>query len=637
MDRVHNELPDLGGGVAGEVHILGHVVAGPDGGHVVRREADEPAVAVIGGRTGLAADGHAGQAGLGAGAAVDGVAEHVGHVPRGVGLESHDRARGILEHDLAAGILDIRIRAAVGEHAVVDEGGVRLRHLADGDAVRELAEGERRIVAVGLGKARDAELVLEELIRRARRELVEDLCRDGVERALQRLADGDDAVVAAAGVFRIPARAGELDVRRIVDLRVLRDEAELHGRAVGRDRLDGRSGRALGLRGPVRAEVDGLFAGAAGHALDLTGVGVHDDDGGLELLAGGRRALRHVVEVGINIVDRLLDARVIAGIDLIAAGIEQRARRVAADALLLDEVVEHVVDNGLGIVAVDGLGALFGLAAHEHELLRHGLVVLLLRDIALLVHLLEDGLLPGLIVLAADEGVVLRGVVRDADDARALGEREILRLLAEVGLGGGVDAVAPLAEVDDVQVPLHDLFLIIGLLKLERLEDLEQLALHGDIVLLGEVFDELLRDGRAAEVVFHRQEHVDERAGRAVPVDALVLVKALVLNGDGRVLHVLGDVGIIDPDAVFRAREVREVLPVAVGVLIQDRARERDREVRELHVEVRGQAVFHIVREDAQKQQPRDEHDQQDRAEHAQDRARDAHGRIRGPGRARGG
>ena len=108
------------------------------------------------------------------------------------------------------------------------------------------------------------------------RELVKDLRRDGVERALQRLADGDDTVVAAAGVFRIPARAGELDVRRIVDLRILRDEAELHGRAVGRDRLDGRSGRALGLRGPVRAEVDGLFVRAAGQALDLTGVGIHD-------------------------------------------------------------------------------------------------------------------------------------------------------------------------------------------------------------------------------------------------------------------------------------------------------------------------------------------------------------------------
>ena len=406
MDRVHDELPDLGGGVAGEVHILGHVVAGPDGGHVVRREADEPAVAVVRGRTGLAADGHTGQASLAAGAAVDGVAEHVGHVPGGVGLEGHDRARGILEHDLAAGILDVGIRAAVGEHAVVDEGGVRLRHLADGDAVGELAEGERRIVAVGLGKARDTELVLEELIRRARRELVEDLRGDGVERALQRLADGDDAVVAAAGVFRIPARAGQLDVRRVIDLRVLRDEAELHGRAVGRDRLERRSGRALGLRGPVRAEVDGLFAGAAGQALDLAGVGVHDGDGGLELLAGGRRALRHIVEVSIDVVDRLLDARIVAGIDLVAAGIEQRARRVAADALLLDEVVEHVVDDGLGVVAVDGLGGIVGLAAHEHELLRHSLVVLLLRDVALLVHLLEDRLLPGLVVLAADEGVV---------------------------------------------------------------------------------------------------------------------------------------------------------------------------------------------------------------------------------------
>ena len=181
MDRLHDQLPDLGGGVAGEVHILGHIVAGPDSGHIVRREADKPAVAVVCGRTGLAADGHTAQAGLAARAAVDGIAEHVGHVPRGIGLEGHDRARGVFEHDLAAGILDVGIRAAIGEHAVVDEGGVRLRHLAHGDAVGELAEGERRVVTVGLGQTRDTELILEELIRRARRELVKDLRRNGVE------------------------------------------------------------------------------------------------------------------------------------------------------------------------------------------------------------------------------------------------------------------------------------------------------------------------------------------------------------------------------------------------------------------------------------------------------------------------
>lgn len=33
----------------------------------------------------------------------------------------------------------------------------------------------------------------------------------------------------------------------------------------------------------------------------------------------------------------------------------------------------------------------------------------------------------------------------------ALGEREVLRFLAEVGLGGSVDAVAALAEVDNVE------------------------------------------------------------------------------------------------------------------------------------------------------------------------------------------
>ena len=572
MDRRHDELPDLRRRVAGEVHVLRRVVPGPDRRDVVRREADEVAVAVVGGRTGLAADGHVAQTRLGAGAVVDGVDEHVGHVPGGVRLEGDDGARRVFQHDVAGGIRNIVVRAGIGEDAVVDEGAVRLRHLAHGDAVGELAEGERRVVAVRVDHAGDAELVFQKLERRARRELVEDLRRDGVQRALQTFADGDDAVVAAAGVARIPGRAGELDVRAVVHLRVLRDQPQLHGRAVDGDRLDGRAGRPLGLRGAVEAEVDGLFARAAGETLDLARVRVEDDDGGLKLLPLGRRALRQLLQICIVFVDRALDGGVVARVDLVAAGIQQGLGRVVADALLLHEIVQHVVDDGLGIVAVDRLAAALALAVDEHQLLGDGLVILRLGDVALIVHLSKDELLPRLVVVAADERIVLGGVVRDADDAGALRERQLRRCLAEVGLRRGVDAVAALAEIHDVQVPLDDLLFVVRLFKFKRLEDLQQLALDGDVVLLREVLDELLRDGGAAEVVAHGEEHVHERAGGAVPVHALVLVKALILNGDGRVLHVLRDVLIIDPDAVFRAGEGHELLPVAGAVLIQDGA-----------------------------------------------------------------
>ena len=103
MDRVHDELPDLGGGVAGEVHILGHIVAGPDGGHIVRRETAEPAVVVIGGRTGLTGDGHFAVAEIDfvARAVPRGGLEHFGHAPGGVHAEYMARAHAVFENGVA--------------------------------------------------------------------------------------------------------------------------------------------------------------------------------------------------------------------------------------------------------------------------------------------------------------------------------------------------------------------------------------------------------------------------------------------------------------------------------------------------------------------------------------------------------
>ena len=337
------------------------------------------------------------------------------------------------------------------------------------------------------------------------------------------------------------------------------------------------------------------------------------------------------VEIGIIRVDDRLDGGVIAGIDLVAAAVDELLGRVAAKPALLHQIPDDVADDDLGIVAVDDIGLCLVLLADEHGLLIHGLVQLGLGDVALVIHLVEDPDTALAVLLLIDEGVVLRGHVRDADDAGALGQRELIRRLAEVGVRGGVDAVAALTEVDLVEIVLHDLLLGVLLLELQRLEDLQQLALHGDVVLLGGVLDELLRDGRAAEVVLHAEEHVHKRARGAVPVDALVLIKALVLDGDGRVLDVLRDVLIVDPDAVFGARELHHLLPRAALVLIEDGAGKLDREILELDVHLRGEAGLHVVREDAHEQQPRDEQHQQDRAQHAEDRADHAHNGARRP------
>lgn len=82
-------------------------------------------------------------------------------------------------------------------------------------------------------------------------------------------------------------------------------------------------------------------------------------------------------------------------------------------------------------------------------------------QIAELVHLVEHRLLPLLVLLteglaaverALTGGVVEVGVLRDADNGRALGNGQVLGVLAEVVLGGRLNAVGMVAEVDEVQI-----------------------------------------------------------------------------------------------------------------------------------------------------------------------------------------
>ena len=171
-----------------------------------------------------------------------------------------------------------------------------------------------------------------------------------------------------------------------------------------------------------------------------------------------------------------------------------------------------------------------------------------LGDIALLQHLVEDDLLTQLVLLqgvVGDIGVIAGGVVGDADEAGALGQRQLRHRLAEIGEGGGAHTVAALAQVDVVEVHLQDLFLAVVALELQGAEDLQDLPLHRHVVVLGHVLDELLGDGGAAVGVLHPQEHVEEGAARPPPVHALVLPEALVLDGHQGVDQVLRDLLIV--------------------------------------------------------------------------------------------
>ena len=149
--------------------------------------------------------------------------------------------------------------------------------------------------------------------------------------------------------------------------------------------------------------------------------------------------------------------------------------------------------------------------------------------------------------------------------------------VAEVGAHRGLDAVGAVAEVDRVQVLGEDLLLRPLALEVIGERRLAQLLEHRAVGLGGErVLHELLGDGRATLGGAALQHVLHERAADAGVVDALVLVEALVLDGDDGVLDVGRDLALLEQDAVLVAGELGDLagdvagLPAAGPVGVED-------------------------------------------------------------------
>ena len=340
------------------------------------------------------------------------------------------------------------------------------------------------------------------------------------------------------------------------------------------------------------------------HRHDVTGLVVDDHRGGLELLGG--IGLGDVLDVLINLVHLGLDLGIHRRIDAEAAGGDHLVGRLVGDALERRQIAADVPDDGVlevgvialllhvelvlmpalgagvivavGLEAVDlvleaALGAgvlLIARGALElQDLVADPVIFVAGLDIALLKHLLQDGQRAVLVVLGVDIGVVAGGVVGDADDAGALLGGQLVQLLAEIDVGGALDAVGALSQIDRVEIPGDDLFLGVVLLEVQRLEDLHELAADRHVLLAGQVLDELLGQGGAA-VGGAADEHVGGGGQGAHPVHAVVLPEALVLDGDGGVDHVRRDLLIIHPDPVFHRQQLADLLVISIGVFRQN-------------------------------------------------------------------
>ena len=442
----------------------------------------------------------------------------------------------------------------------------------------------------------EAEFILGKIIAVLGADLVQCAHRDGVH-------GPDDAAEDRPGIIVYPVvvpgeRAAIVAVRQIHNDGSRADVSGFKGGGIHGNGLHGGTGLKLRLGRLVVGKEISLLSHTAGQGHHITGGIVNNHDSGLELLGtpGGRDFIEirvylvhlvlHIhIQGGINMVATLLDLLQVGVAKLLAhfvplktvlgrqVGGNVNDHRVHEPGIHMLRSIEG--DRGLAAafraeIAVSFMGiglyrtavaagvayrpAVFsGDAVLEDHLLAHCLLVFLLGQIALLLHFVQNAelavavspravpFLPLVHIDAGGIGVKHGGVVGDTDKAGAFRHGQVLQLLAEVGRRRALDAEAALAQIDLVQVPLHDQVLIILPFKHLGAEDLHDLSLNGYALFFGHVLDQLLGNGGAAELGVAAKEHIGTGLDGGDPVHALVLIKPFVLDGNGGIDQSLGD------------------------------------------------------------------------------------------------
>ena len=171
----------------------------------------------------------------------------------------------------------------------------------------------------------------------------------------------------------------------------------------------------------------------------------------------------------------------------------------------------------------------------------HRISVLARRDHLLLQHQRKHDLPPRLRRARMRHRVVQARVLRDPREERRFRQRQLQRVVPEIRPRRALDAIRAVPEVDRVEVSGQDLVLRPLLLELPRERSLLQLPCDGMRVAGQLVLHELLGDRRAALHGALMADVGPERARHAADVDSTVLVEALVLGRDDRLLHPRAD------------------------------------------------------------------------------------------------
>ena len=256
--------------------------------------------------------------------------------------------------------------------------------------------------------------------------------------------------------------------------------------------------------------------------------------------------------------------------------------------VLVEPAVERVVlpEGGIhGIILVLMVGGtvrLLGVhraAEHIAEVgTQAGIVVLLLviqfdgqrlqavplglGDEIVLGHLVQDVVAAAQRLVVVEHRIVAGRLVDHTHQAGALLHEQFGGILAEEGIGCGLDSVGVAAEEDGVEIHRDDFVLGVVALELDGRNPLLDLDTHHledaaefvavEFLTRIEGLGQLLGDGGTAALAgVVQEERLETHAGQSAEVDAGMLVEAGVFRGDHRIDQRLRKVGVLDERAVL--------------------------------------------------------------------------------------
>ena len=205
----------------------------------------------------------------------------------------------------------------------------------------------------------------------------------------------------------------------------------------------------------------------------------------------------------------------------------------------------------------------------------------------------------------------MRGILNDSRERRRLGEREVSHLARKIFFRRGFYAVAAAREVDGIQIKLENALLRHCLFEGDGALYFCQLPLYSYGIFACQIFYQLLRYRRAAVVV--SAEKAENSACRALWVNTLVRIEAMIFYRDKGVFHPLRDFVFRYPYSVFRAEKplVFKLYRRSVCRNGIDFCREILPESKRFYIKLIGNTVFHIKKKCADADERREQNDEQ--------------------------